>query len=78
MTREPCWPSVSVEWCRGGTSSKKKKRKTAAAERFCDYTGATIFTAQKMLQAQQFVSEVAEPMIAQPPDARLSSEGLVL
>lgn len=56
----------------------QKKRKTAAAERLCDYAGATIFTAQKMLQAQQFVSEVAEPVIAQPPDARLSSEGLVL
>lgn len=54
------------------------QRRTAAAGRFCDYAGATIFTAQKMLQAPQFVSEVAEPVIAQPPDTRLSSEGLVL
>lgn len=69
-----CFSGMVPRWYK----FQKKKRKTAAAERFCDYTGATIFTAQKMLQAQQFVSEVAEPVIAQPPDARLSSEGLVL
>lgn len=69
-----CFSGMVPRWYK----LKKKKSKTAAAERFCDYTGATIITAQKMLQAQQFVSEVAEPVIAQPPDARLSSEGLVL